>query len=58
MLGMVEGRNRGGRGEGEMASLTQWTSGGANSGRQCRTGKAGMHGPRGCKIAEHNLVTE
>ena len=58
MLGMVEGRSRGGRGEDEMASLTQRTSGGANSGRQWRTGKAGVHGPWGYRTAGHNLVTE
>ena len=46
MLGKIEDkRRRGWKGwDGWMASLTQWTRGWANSGRQCWTGKPGVHG--------------
>ena len=44
--------------DGWMASLTQWTSVWANSGRQWRTGKPGMLQSMGSQRIGHNLVTE
>ena len=51
-----EGDDRGG--DGWMASLTQWTWVGANSGRQWRTGKPGVLQSMGLQRVRPNGVTE
>ena len=51
-----EGDDR--RWDGWMASLTQWTSAGASSGRWWRTGKPGVLQSMGSQRVRHNWVTE
>ena len=60
VLGKIEGRRRKGdrRGDGWMASLTQWTWVWANSRRQWRTGKPGVLQFMGLQRVRCDLATE